>query len=136
MPHDEYVAWQRACIAEMLRVIKNDSAIFYNHKWRVQRGLLQEAKPKFKLVPKANALGDIWEFTQATDNPHPAPFPEQLVERIISSTYAEIVLDPFIGSGTTAIAAKKLKRNFIGIDIAAKYCAMSERRLRGEARRV
>ncbi len=42
MPHDEYVAWQRACLSECMRVIKDDGAIFYNHKWRVQAGLLQD----------------------------------------------------------------------------------------------
>jgi site-specific DNA-methyltransferase (adenine-specific) len=42
MPHDEYVAWQRRCLAEMLRVVADDGAIFYNHKWRVQGGLLQD----------------------------------------------------------------------------------------------
>lgn len=41
MPHDEYVKWQRDCLAEMFRIIPNDGAIFYNHKWRVQGGVLQ-----------------------------------------------------------------------------------------------
>jgi len=41
MQHDEYVAWQRECLAEMLRIVASDGAIFYNHKWRVQGGLLQ-----------------------------------------------------------------------------------------------
>jgi modification methylase len=38
MPHEKYVAWQRDCLTEMLRLIKNTGAIFYNHKWRVQNG--------------------------------------------------------------------------------------------------
>src|SRR5690242_21160933 len=42
MPHDAYVAWQRHCLAEMLRVTADDGAIFYNHKWRVQGGMLQD----------------------------------------------------------------------------------------------
>jgi site-specific DNA-methyltransferase (adenine-specific) len=170
MPHDEYVAWQRSCLSEMMRVVKDDGAIFYNHKWRVQGGLLQDrhdivsdfpvrqiiiwcrkgginfnagyflptyeviyliAKPKFKLAPKANALGDVWEFTQDMNNPHPAPFPIELVERIVSSTTAQIILDPFMGSGTTAVAAKKLGRDFVGIEISSEYREMALRRLRG-----
>lgn len=171
MPHDEYVAWQRKCLAEMMRLIKEDGAIFYNHKWRVQGGLLQNrndilegfpvrqiiiwkrkgginfnagyflptyeviymiAKPKFKLAPKANAFGDVWEFTQETgSNPHPAPFPVGLIERIISSTTAQIVLDPFSGSGTTALAAKNLRREYIGIDLSPEYCELAEERLLG-----
>lgn len=42
MPHEEYVAWQRNCLTAMMRVLRDDGAIFYNHKWRVQAGLLQD----------------------------------------------------------------------------------------------
>ena len=168
MPIDEYNEWQHNCLSEMFRLIKNDGAIFYNHKWRVQAGLLQDrseivkgfpvrqiiiwrrkgginfnpgyflptyeviymiAKPKFKLVPKSNAYGDVWEFTQEMKNEHPAPFPVALIDRIISSTAAQIVLDPFMGSGTTAVAAKALDRNYIGIEISPDYCEMAEKRI-------
>lgn len=168
MPHPEYVAWQRACLTEMLRIIPEDGAIFYNHKWRVQAGLLQDrqdivsgfpvrqiiiwqrkgginfnpgyflptyeviyliCKPEFKLAPKANAYGDVWEFTQEMNNPHPAPFPVALIERVISSTNAKTVLDPFMGSGTTAIAAKNLGRNYVGIEISEEYVNLANQRL-------
>lgn len=168
MPHDEYVKWQRDCLTEMMRLIPNNGAIFYNHKWRVQDGLLQDrqdivsgfpirqiiiwkrkgginfnpgyflptfevfyliAKPEFKLVPKANAYGDVWEFKQEMNNPHPAPFPVDLIDRIISSTYANVILDPFIGSGTTAIAALMNKRHYIGIEISPTYIEMSKKRI-------
>jgi site-specific DNA-methyltransferase (adenine-specific) len=170
MPHDKYVAWQRECLTEAFRLLKNDGAIFYNHKWRVQGGLLQDrqdivagfpvrqviiwrrkgginfnpgyflptyeviyliAKPEFKLAEKANSYGDVWEFTQDMDNPHPAPFPVDLIERIVSSTRAKIVLDPFMGSGTTAVAAQNQRRDFIGIELSAQYCAMAQDRLDG-----
>ena len=169
MPHDEYVNWQRECLTEMLRIITDDGAIFYNHKWRVQGGLLQDrhdiisgfpvrqiiiwkrkgginfnpgyflptyeviyliAKKDFRLAKKANAHGDVWEFGQESKNKHPAPFPLDLIERIISSTTAKNILDPFMGSGTTALAAKKLGRNFIGIDISPEYCEMALQRLK------
>ena len=42
MPHEEYVEWQRECLTAMMRVLSEDGAIFYNHKWRVQGGLLQD----------------------------------------------------------------------------------------------
>ncbi len=168
LPHAEYAAWQRDCLHEMMRLIKEDGAIFYNHKWRVQNGILQDrqdivqgfpvrqiiiwrrkgginfnpgyflptyeviyliAKPKFKLVPKANAVGDVWDFTQEMNNPHPAPFPSALIERIIGATNARLVLDPFMGSGTTAKAAVTLGRNFIGIDLSRLYCDMAINRL-------
>lgn len=41
MPHDEYIAWQRSIVSEMYRSLKNDGAIYYNHKWRVQDGVIQ-----------------------------------------------------------------------------------------------
>ena len=170
MPHDEYVAWQRACLTEMMRVLRPDGAIFYNHKWRVQRGLLQDradivngfpvrqviiwrrkgginfnpgyflptyevvyliAKKDFRLAKKANSYGDVWEFTQAQGNPHPAPFPIELAERVVSSTDAEIVLDPFMGSGTTAVAAKKLGRRYIGIELSEPYAQLARDRIDG-----
>lgn len=168
MPHDEYVQWQRDCLTEMMRTLKPDGAIFYNHKWRVQKGLLQDrqdivegfpvrqiiiwrrkgginfnagyflptyevvyiiAKPKFKLAKGANSHGDVWEFTQEMNNPHPAPFPVTLIDRIIGSTTAQVILDPFMGSGTTAIAAKQLDRHYIGIDMAPDYCQMAVNRI-------
>jgi site-specific DNA-methyltransferase (adenine-specific) len=168
MPHDEYVSWQRQCLAEMLRVVSEDGAIFYNHKWRVQGGLLQDrndivagfpvrqiiiwkrkggfnfnpgyflptyeviyliAKPGFRLVPKANGFGDVWEFTQEMRNPHPAAFPVDLIDRIVQSTTAQTILDPFIGSGTTAISALNFGRNFVGIEISPEYCALARERI-------
>ena len=42
MPHKEYVTWQRDCLSAMMRVLREDGAIFYNHKWRVQAGMLQD----------------------------------------------------------------------------------------------
>jgi site-specific DNA-methyltransferase (adenine-specific) len=89
------------------------------------------AKPKFELAPKANSYGDIWEFTQDMNNPHPAPFPVDLIERIVTSTNAKMVLDPFMGSGTTAIAAKNQGREFIGIEISPEYCDMAKSRFTG-----
>lgn len=67
-------------------------------------------------------------------NVHPAPFPVALIERIIGSTSAEIVLDPFMGSGTTAIAAKKLGRSFVGIEISPEYIDLAKRRMDGSLR--
>lgn len=168
MPHDKYVSWQRENLTEMMRLIKDNGAIFYNHKWRVQGGLLQDrqdimqgfpvrqiiiwkrkgginfnkgyflptyeviyliCKKDFVLAEGANKFGDVWEFAQELNNAHPAPFPVDLIYRIIQSTNAEIILDPFMGSGTTAIAAKKLKRKFIGIELSPDYVKMSEERL-------
>lgn len=168
MPHEDYVKWQRECLKAMLRLIKDDGAIFYNHKWRVQGGLIQDrrdivegfpvrqiiiwkrkgginfnpgyflptyeviyliAKRDFRLAPKANALGDVWEIPQESNNPHPAPFPLELARRCISSTTGKVVLDPFMGSGTTAIAAEAEGRDWIGIEKSNRYCLLADERL-------
>jgi len=176
MPYPKYVAWQRACLAAMMRLLKDDGAIFYNHKWRVQNGLLQDrheiiegfpvrqiiiwqragginfnlsyflptyeviyliCNKKFRLAkskdpkhPKATCgIGDIWRMNQDTDNKHPAPFPVELPKRCIESTDARVILDPFIGSGTTAIAAEMLGRNWIGIEISKHYCESANKRI-------
>jgi len=62
---------------------------------------------------------------------HPCQLPVHLLERLLlmSSDEGDIVLDPFIGTGTTAIAAKKLGRKFIGIDIDPKYVEITNRKL-------
>jgi len=63
---------------------------------------------------------------------HPAIYPEYITQELIKllTKKGDVVLDPFLGSGTTAVAAKKLKRNYVGIDINPRYCQSAEKRLR------
>lgn len=62
---------------------------------------------------------------------HPAQYPEQLIERIIlaGSNPGDIIMDPFMGSGTTAVVAKKLGRHYLGYEIVKEYCKMAQERL-------
>lgn len=90
---------------------------------------------------RANPIGkipdDVWEFSRVCGTfkerigDHPCQMPEKLLERIIkaSSKEDDIVLDPFGGTGTTAAVAKKLKRNFITMDISNKYFKVMSKRL-------
>jgi modification methylase len=64
------------------------------------------------------------------NNSHPAPYPIALASRCIESTNAQIVLDPFMGSGTTGAAAKRLGRNYIGIELSPDYCEQAEKRIK------
>ena len=59
---------------------------------------------------------------------HPAQFPVLLAKTIIARSPGEIVLDPFLGSGSTAVAAKSLTRRCIGIEVSERYCEMAARR--------
>lgn len=65
---------------------------------------------------------------------HPTAKPVALMEWCIGYTKAAIILDPFCGSGTTCVAAKKLGRRYIGIEIDEKYCRISRNRLRNTER--
>ena len=88
---------------------------------------------KFRLTHPSNIWTDItipfWSMPENTD--HPTQKPEKLVAKTIlaSSNEGDVVLDPFVGSGTTSVVAKKLNRNFIGIDLNEEYCCLTEKRL-------
>ena len=62
---------------------------------------------------------------------HPTQKPEKLIAKLILASCPEngLVLDPFLGSGTTSVTAKKLRRNFIGIEMNEEYCLWAEERL-------
>lgn len=87
------------------------------------------AMPAFRLAQGAYRWGDVWRLPPARNNPHPAPFPLRLAKRCIRLTNARIILDPFMGSGTTAIAAEKLGRQWIGIENAKEYVNFTNERL-------
>ena len=75
----------------------------------------------------------IWRFptVSAKKIGHPAPFPEQLPLRLIEfySYVGDVILDPFMGSGTTAIASLKLKRHYIGYEISQEYYNLAKKRI-------
>ena len=77
---------------------------------------------------------DVWQtnLTAATDNQmHPCQKPELLIKRIISTCSKEkaVILDPFMGSGTTGVACQQLGRSFIGYEISPEYFKIAEKRI-------
>lgn len=86
------------------------------------------------------ATTDLWELPpeSATKVGHPAPFPVELPERLIQLyTYEhDVVLDPFMGSGSAAVAALRTRRHYIGFDTDAGYVTAAEERLAAERRRL
>ncbi len=81
-------------------------------------------------------FSDVWtdiDFYEE-DREHSTQKPQKLIERIMlaSSNEGDLVLDPFLGSGTTAVVAERLRRNFIGIEIDKSYCKSAEQRLKKE----
>ena len=74
----------------------------------------------------------IWQFPTETKVDHPSPFPVELPRRLILlySSPDDVVLDPFMGSGSTALAARLTGRRCIGYEISAEYCELARERLR------
>lgn len=87
----------------------------------------------FRLTYPSNLWTDItvpfWSMPENTD--HPTQKPEKLIAKLIlaSSNEGDVVFDPFLGSGTTSVVAKKLGRRYVGVEIDETYCCLAEKRL-------
>ena len=176
MPEHKYYKWQRECINEMWRLLRDDGAIFYNHKWRVKnkqivdcREIVKDfkvrqiiirhrpsgspnhcnslftpsyeviyliAKPNYKVINRSKKLQDVWSINFDINTEHPAPFPVAIPYLCIGSSVPvgekHIVLDPFMGSGTTAIAAEQLGQTWLGIEKSEQYIQMAHKRIESE----
>ncbi len=88
---------------------------------------------QFRLTYPSNLWNDIsvpfWSMPENTE--HPTQKPEKLLAKLIlaSSKVGDIVFDPFLGSGTTSVVAKKLDRKFVGIELDKKFAVVTEKRL-------
>ncbi len=93
----------------------------------------ETSKGRFRLTHPSNIWTDLsvpfWSMPENTD--HPTQKPEKLMAKVIlaSSHKGDVVLDPFLGSGTTSVVAKKLGRHYIGIEVDETYCCLAEKRL-------
>ena len=102
----------------------------------------QEGQPKdweetkdgnFRMTYPSNFWDDIsipyWSMPENTD--HPTQKPEKLIAKLIlaSSRVGDMVFDPFLGSGTTSVVAKKLNRHYCGVEMSEEYCCWAEKRL-------
>lgn len=96
-------------------------------------------KPKvFKNKLQKEFQKEIWDILPSRCNTHPATFPIQLPENCIKLATEEndVVLDPFMGIGTTGISAVKLKRSFIGIEIDLNYFNIAQQSLQNEVKEM
>jgi site-specific DNA-methyltransferase (adenine-specific) len=104
----------------------NATAFVPTHEW-----IMLLAKTDFRLKSRGvSGMGDVWSMTPEK-NDHPAPFPEMLPARVIEATAGGVVLDPFMGSGTSGVAALKAGRAFVGVEKDRRHfdaaCARIER---------
>ena len=150
---------------EAVNIIKEKakSASYFFCRWD---NLIQMPKPKSVLVWVKNnwSMGDLkhehgrqWEaicfypaanhsFTKRIpdvlicprtgNNNHPTEKPVGLFSQIIEANICGTVLDPFIGSGTTAVACERLGRKWIGIELEEKYCEIAAKRIEAENRQL
>ncbi|MBI9072481.1 MAG: site-specific DNA-methyltransferase [Melioribacteraceae bacterium] len=87
----------------------------------------------FRLTHPSNIWTDIsipfWSMPENTE--HPTQKPEKLLAKIIiaSSNKGDVIFDPFLGSGTTSVTAKKLRRNYVGIELDETFACLAEKRL-------
>lgn len=94
---------------------------------------VESAKGNYRDTCPSNFWDDItipfWSMPENTA--HPTQKPEKLIAKLLlaSSAPGDVVLDPFLGSGTTSVVAKKLHRHYIGIEIEPRYCVWAEQRL-------
>lgn len=110
----------------------NNSLYFFQPVYELVYWLTKDNK-KAPIFNKRELIQQksIWTISPKNNIPHPAPFPEELVEQCILATTnpGDVVLDPFMGIGTTALVAKRLGRKYIGFDISNEYIQMSEENL-------
>ena len=171
MERPDYIAWQRACVGEMTRILKPEAALFYNHTHRTVAGVLDTHRdivdgfcvrqeiiwnkggtvnwvpghfPKLHEIiyyisktydseinldrETKNRMGTIWKIQREGKNSHPAPFPVGLPRTCFKAVPVPPVFDPFLGSGTTGIAAELENLPWIGIEQSKKYVDISIKR--------
>ena len=139
--------WKNACEDIWYAVAPpEDAAVFHADAVRMKRKVIapyrEEGRPKdwteedggkFRLTGASNFWDDIsvpfWSMPENTD--HPAQKPEKLIAKLIlaSTDPGDLVFDPFSGSGTTAVTAKKLGRSFTAIEQDLDYCCLALERL-------
>ena len=135
------------CIEDIWYYTKSDEYTFNLDSVKIQRQVLapyrdgkgtpkdwnEEDGQKIRLTAPSNIWTDItipfWSMPENTE--HPTQKPEKLIAKLIlaSSNTGDMVFDPFLGSGTTAVVAKKLGRHFLGIERERKYVALALKRL-------
>lgn len=121
-------SWQSAK-APRLRDIHEYLLVFAKaHYSRPDKGESDIGRDEFM-----EATLSIWQIPpeSAKRVGHPAPFPVALAERVIRlySYVGDVVLDPFMGSGTTAVAAIQTARHYVGFDLSEAYCALANQRI-------
>jgi site-specific DNA-methyltransferase (adenine-specific) len=116
----EYVVWDKQHIGMGYGFRKRHEMIL----------VLEKGKPTYNSA----ALPNVLTCARVSTSDHPHTKPVALLETLIghTTTHGDVVLDPFLGSGTTAVAAKRLQRTFIGIECDDRFVQIARQRLSAE----
>lgn len=129
-PSTAWGSWQSAA-NPILRDIHEYILVFSKGDYKREKGEKENTISKEQFIEWTKS---IWTMNaeSARRIGHPAPFPEELPYRLIQlySFKGDIILDPFMGSGTTAVSAIKSERKFVGYDISQEYIDLAEKRLK------
>ena len=117
---------------DRVKILREVTAPYRNDAGK-PKDWFEKGNKKMRLTHPSNIWTDIsvpfWSMSENTD--HPTQKPEKLIAKLLlaSSDEGDLVFDPFLGSGTTAVVAKKLGRKFICLEQNALYCAWAQKRL-------
>jgi len=144
------IVWQKTnAMPNMTRRVFTHSTEFVvwgvkGKKWTFNYEELKKINPEKQKDGSLKQMRDFWSLSLVQGKErlrgkdgralHPTQKPEEMLRRIIiaSSNKGGLVLDPFLGSGTTAVVAKRLKRDWIGIEINNKYLKIAKKRIKNE----
>ena len=122
----QIIIWDRGSTPVLypIRWLPTTEYIFWITKTNTQ--------PKFRRV--GGQKTEVWRIPPKPMLEHPAPFPEELVGNCLLNTTdkGDLVLDCYMGSGTTALVARNLARNYLGIELSGEYIKIAEERLKQE----
>lgn len=146
----EYMFVLSKGIPKTINFIKQKTSRFKSGRFGIGREIVKSRNKKGELITKIvfinkdTPISNIWNYEIAVNYTkdkiafkHPAIFPEQLaVDHIISwSNKEDLVYDPFMGSGTTAVSAMENNRNYIGSEISSEYCKIAKQRIEMHGKR-
>lgn len=141
------ITWQKTnAMPNMTRRVFTHSTEFVvwavkGKKWIFNYEELKKVNPEKQKDGSQKQMRDVWSLPLVQGRErlrgrngralHPTQKPEEMLKRIIiaSSNKGDLILDPFLGSGTTAVMAKKLGRKYIGIEKSKKYAEMAKKRV-------
>ncbi|MEP0862293.1 MAG: site-specific DNA-methyltransferase [Ignavibacterium sp.] len=129
-PSTAWGSWQSAA-NPILRDVHEYILVFSKGDYKREKGKKENTITKKQFIEWTKSIW-IMNAESAKRIGHPAPFPEELPFRLIQlySFKGDIILDPFMGSGTTAVSAIKSERKFVGYEISQEYIDLAQKRLK------